>query len=56
LAHALGPTVRAGFAEPSPAVWKAALHRLGAIAHDGVRAPMTGASPAAADALLATLP
>jgi 4-hydroxy-tetrahydrodipicolinate synthase len=55
LARSLGPTIDAGIAEPSPAVWKAALCRLGLIDHGGVRAPMTGASPAAADTLVATL-
>jgi 4-hydroxy-tetrahydrodipicolinate synthase len=55
LAHALGPTVAAGFAEPSPAAWKAALCHLGEIGHGGVRAPMTAASPAATAALVATL-
>ena len=53
LAGELLPVVRAGFAEPSPAVWKGALHRLGLIAHGGLRRPLTGASPRAVDRLLA---
>lgn len=49
------PVVRAGFAEPNPAVWKAALHALGEIATPSVRAPMAAASPAAVERLLGAL-
>jgi 4-hydroxy-tetrahydrodipicolinate synthase len=51
-AAALLPVVRAGFAEPSPAVWKAALHASGEIASPMVRAPLTVASPAATATLV----
>lgn len=44
LAHRLLPVVAAGFTEPNPAVWKAALHALGEIATPNLRAPMTSAS------------
>lgn len=49
------PVVRAGFAEPNPAVWKAALHALGEITTPNVRAPMAAASPTAVERLLAAL-
>jgi len=52
LADALLPVVQAGFAEPSPAVWKAALHATGEIASPALRAPMAAASPAALRHLL----
>jgi 4-hydroxy-tetrahydrodipicolinate synthase len=55
LAHDLLPVVDAGGAEPSPAVWKAALHACGLIATPSVRAPLTPASPAATAALLGAL-
>ncbi len=51
-AEALLEVVQAGFAEPNPAVWKAALHAQGRIATPDVRAPMTNASTAATDRLL----
>lgn len=51
-AAALLPVVDAGFAEPSPAVWKGALHAQGRIASPRVRRPLTEASPAAVAALL----
>jgi 4-hydroxy-tetrahydrodipicolinate synthase len=54
-AHELLPTIEAGAAEPSPAVWKAALTALGVIAHGGVRSPMTPAGTVATTALLATI-
>lgn len=44
LAEALLPIVDAGFAEPSPAVWKGAMHRLGELPSDTLRRPMTSAS------------
>jgi 4-hydroxy-tetrahydrodipicolinate synthase len=56
LAHELLPLVDAGVAEPSPALWKSALAELGAIAHGGVRSPMTPAGAEATKALLATIP
>lgn len=56
LAEGLLPLVAAGFAEPNPAVWKAALHHRGDIATPDVRRPLTAASPEATAALLATLP
>lgn len=52
LAGRLLPLVRAGFAEPSPAVWKGALARLGMIESDAVRRPLTATSASAAVALL----
>jgi 4-hydroxy-tetrahydrodipicolinate synthase len=55
LARALLPVVMAGFAEPNPAVWKAALARAGEIATDQLRSPMTPASLAATDDLLAAI-
>jgi 4-hydroxy-tetrahydrodipicolinate synthase len=55
LAASLLPVVQAGFAEPNPAVWKAALHHAGEIATPHLRAPMTPASPQALERLLATV-
>lgn len=55
LAASLLATVDAGFAEPSPAVFKAALAALGEIATSTVRAPMTAATTTATHALLGTL-
>lgn len=55
LAHALLPVVAAGFAEPSPALWKSALHATGEIASPALRPPMTGASTPATTALLAAV-
>lgn len=51
LAEALLPLVGAGFAEPNPALWKAALHADGEIATPHVRRPLTPATPAALAAL-----
>jgi 4-hydroxy-tetrahydrodipicolinate synthase len=48
-AEALLPLVRALFAEPSPAVIKAALHLEGRIPTPGVRMPMAPATPEAVD-------
>ena len=56
LAADLLATVDAGFAEPSPAVFKAVLAARGEIASPAVRAPMVAASAEATAALLATLP
>jgi 4-hydroxy-tetrahydrodipicolinate synthase len=44
LANALLPVVTAGFAEPNPAGWKAALHAAGQIATPALRPPMSSAS------------
>ncbi len=52
LAERLLPVVEAGFAEPSPAGWKAALHHLGEIASPNLRAPMTSASDVATARLI----
>jgi 4-hydroxy-tetrahydrodipicolinate synthase len=53
IAHTLLPVVEAGFAEPNPAVWKAAMHALGEIDSPTLRMPMTPASDRARSALLA---
>ena len=53
LARDLLAVVDAGFAEPSPAVWKAGLHTLGLIGDPGVRAPLLPATPGAVAALVA---
>lgn len=55
LAELLLPVVAAGFAEPNPAVWKAALHALGEITTPDVRRPLTPASATATAAVLASL-
>jgi 4-hydroxy-tetrahydrodipicolinate synthase len=52
LAASLGRVVDAGFAEPNPAVWKAALHARGELATPSVRAPLLAASTASTAALL----
>lgn len=52
LASALLPLVVAGFAEPSPAVWKGALARTGLLDTPELRRPMTPASEAAVDRLV----
>jgi 4-hydroxy-tetrahydrodipicolinate synthase len=51
-AEALLPVVRAGFAEPNPAVFKGVLHRQGRIPTPDLRPPMTNASPGAVDRAL----
>jgi 4-hydroxy-tetrahydrodipicolinate synthase len=56
LAASLLATVDAGFAEPSPSLWKAALAALGTIPSGAVRAPLTAAGEESTAALLATLP
>ena len=53
LGHDLLSIVDAGFAEPSPAVWKAALHAMGRISTPNVRALLQPASPDATSALFA---
>lgn len=55
LAESLLPVVAAGFAEPNPAVWKAALHAAGELATPAVRRPLTPASPAAVATLCAAI-
>jgi 4-hydroxy-tetrahydrodipicolinate synthase len=45
--EALLPVIRAGFAEPNPAVFKGVLHAQGRIATRELRLPMTAASDAA---------
>jgi len=52
LANALLPVVTAGFAEPNPACWKAALRAAGEIATARLRLPMSQASNAATQRLL----
>jgi 4-hydroxy-tetrahydrodipicolinate synthase len=54
-AEALLPVVRAGFAEPNPAVYKGVLHAQGRIASSALRLPMTAASAASVDACLAAV-
>ena len=54
-AEALLPLVGALFAEPSPAVIKAALHLEGRIPTPHVRMPMAPATPAAVDRVRAAL-
>ena len=54
-AEALLPLVRALFAEPSPAVIKAALHLEGRIPTSDVRMPMSPASPEAVSRVGAAL-
>ena len=51
LAAALLPVVTAGFSEPSPAVWKAALARAGDIDSPSVRRPLAAATEQAAETL-----
>lgn len=55
LAAALLPVVAAGFAEPNPAGWKAALHALGELPTPRLRRPLTEASPEATARLLDAL-
>jgi 4-hydroxy-tetrahydrodipicolinate synthase len=52
-AQRLLPVIDAGFTEPNPAGWKAALHALGEIESPAVRPPLTSA-PAASTATLLT--
>ena len=52
LAHALLPVVTAGFAEPNPACWKAALYAAGEIATATLRPPMSEVSNEATQRLL----
>ncbi len=52
LTASLFPVVLHGFAEPSPAVWKGALHGRGELATPNLRPPMSAASPPAIAAVL----
>ena len=53
--EALLPVIRAGFAEPNPAVFKGVLHAQGLIPTPDLRLPMTPASPSAIAAALAAI-
>lgn len=53
--EALAPVIRAGFAEPNPAVFKAVLHAQGLIPTPDLRLPMTSASSAALTTALAAV-
>jgi 4-hydroxy-tetrahydrodipicolinate synthase len=55
-AEALLPVVRAGFAEPNPAVFKGVLHAQGRIATPSVRLPLLPASSSTVEAALALVP
>jgi 4-hydroxy-tetrahydrodipicolinate synthase len=55
LSEALLPVVIAGFSEPNPAVWKAALHHLGELSTSNLRSPMTNASIDATERILAAI-
>jgi 4-hydroxy-tetrahydrodipicolinate synthase len=55
LAERLLPVVVAGFSEPNPALWKAALHHVGEIATPNLRAPMSKASSQATAQLLGVI-
>jgi 4-hydroxy-tetrahydrodipicolinate synthase len=55
LAHALLPVVSAGFVEPSPAGWKAALHAAGQIPTPALRPPMSRASTEVTERLLGAI-
>ncbi|MCU1484540.1 MAG: 4-hydroxy-tetrahydrodipicolinate synthase [Actinomycetia bacterium] len=55
LAHSLLPVIDAGFADPNPAGWKAALHGLGEIRSAALRPPMTSASAETTAAVLGAI-
>ena len=55
LAERLLPVVVAGFSEPNPSVWKAALHHLGELSTPNLRAPMSAASSQATAHILAAI-
>ncbi len=55
LAERLLPIVQTGFAEPNPALWKAALHVAGELTTPNLRAPMTGATDGATQDLVNTI-
>lgn len=52
LAARLLPVVAAGFSEPNPALWKAALHHAGELSTPDLRGPMSNASAAAVDRMV----
>jgi 4-hydroxy-tetrahydrodipicolinate synthase len=56
LAERLLPVVVAGFSEPNPSVWKAALHHLGELSTPNLRAPMSAASVGATSRISAAIP
>jgi 4-hydroxy-tetrahydrodipicolinate synthase len=53
--HTLLPVVTAGFADPNPAGWKAALHALGEIDTPSLRPPMSAATSATVAELMAAI-
>ncbi len=53
MASRLLPVVRAGFAEPNPVLWKAALHADGQLSSGAVRLPLMAGSAAGTSGLLA---
>ena len=55
LAEQLLAVTEAGFSEPNPALWKAALHHLGELPTPDLRPPMSAATPTALDHLLARI-
>jgi 4-hydroxy-tetrahydrodipicolinate synthase len=55
LAEVLHPVVRAGYAEPNPAVWKGALAAIGEIGSSSLRAPMTAAPTDVIQVLVGTV-
>ncbi len=55
LAERLLPVVVAGFSEPNPSLWKAALHHYGELATPNLRAPMSNATADAAAQILAAI-
>jgi 4-hydroxy-tetrahydrodipicolinate synthase len=55
IAELLLPVVTAGFAEPNPAVWKAALHAQNVIDSAALRSPMTGATPESLNRILTAI-
>lgn len=55
LAEILLPVIVAGFSEPNPALWKAALHRLSELPTPNLRGPMSNASPDGTERILAAI-
>ena len=55
LAERLLPVVVAGFSEPNPALWKAALHHLGEISTPNLRSPISNATAYATAQILAAI-
>jgi 4-hydroxy-tetrahydrodipicolinate synthase len=56
LAERLLPVVFAGFSEPNPSVWKAALHHCGELSTPNLRAPMCAASSQATARIRTAIP